>query len=105
MKVSVFRDPGAAGRALASGRVQVGMADSGAAAYAVKKARGRFKLAGPTSGRTPRAIAVAREPGMAGEVLDALETLIGAGTYESILARWGAQDGAITTPRINAATG
>ena len=42
---------------------------------------------------------------MAAEVLDALQTVMGDGTYEAILARWGAQGGAIATPRINVAAG
>jgi polar amino acid transport system substrate-binding protein len=103
MRIAIFRDAEAARLALSSGRVQVGMADSAVVAYAMRQMHGQFKLAGPASDGELRSIAVAKENDMAAQVRDALETVMGDGTYAAILARWGAQAGAIAAPRINVA--
>jgi polar amino acid transport system substrate-binding protein len=42
--------------------------------------------------------------GMAQAVKAAMEQLISDGTYSKLLAKWGIQDGAITTPTIDGAT-
>lgn len=111
VSVSIFPDQTGANLALASGRVQVVMADSPVAAYAVKQSSGKFKLVGQTYGTAPYGIAIPRPRGTAPghaplskPVLDALKKLIADGTYAKILDKWGVQAGAIKTPVINGAT-
>lgn len=110
-KLSVFGDQNGANLALSSGRVQVVMADSPVAAYAVQQSSGAFVLAGTPYGTAPYGIAIPRDPSVAAgsaplskPLLDALNKLIADGTYLQILTKWGVQDGAITSPAINGAT-
>jgi len=102
--VSVFPDQNGANLALASGRGDVGMADSPVADYQVKKSGGQFKLSGKPYGTAPYGIAMPKNNGMAKPVLDALKVLMSNGTYMKILQKWGIQSGAINNPTINGAT-
>jgi polar amino acid transport system substrate-binding protein len=102
--VLVYTDQSAANLALASGRAQVGMADSPVAAYIVKKSNGQFKLTGKTYGTAPYGIAIPKNNGMAKPILGAVKELIANGTYKTILTKWGIQAGAITNPTINGAS-
>ena len=101
--VNVYPDQNGANLAIASGRAQVGMADSPVAAYVVKQAKGQFKLTGKAYGTAPYGIAIAKGSGLAKPVLDAVKALMANGTYKSILAKWGIQGGALTNPKINGA--
>lgn len=101
--VSVYPDQNAANLALSSGRAQVGMADSPVAAYIVKQSGGRFRLSGKPYGTAPYGIAIPKGTGMDKPIRDALDVLMKNGTYKSILTRWGIQQGAISTPKINGA--
>jgi polar amino acid transport system substrate-binding protein len=100
VKLLFTRDAAAAESALASGRVEIAMADSPVAARAVKRSNGRFRLAGGTDSGSVHTLAISSGNGLADEVLGALKDLIDDGTYATILARWGAQDAAVTTPTI-----
>jgi polar amino acid transport system substrate-binding protein len=102
--VLVFPNQNAANLALASGRAQLGFADSPVAAYQVKKTSGEFKLVGQTFATAPYGLAVPKNAGLTKPLLAALEVLMKNGTYSSILAKWGVQSGAITKPAINGAT-
>lgn len=111
VSLSIFPDQTGANLALSSGRVQVVMADSPVADYAVKKSGGKFKLVGPTYGTAPYGIAVPRPSGVAPghapldkALLLAMKKVISDGTYDSILKKWGVQSGAINNPVINGAT-
>ena len=104
LTVLIFPDQNGANLALSSNRVQVGMADSPVAAYAVKQSNGKFKLSGAAYGAAPYGIAMAKSSGLAKPVLDALSVLISNGVYKSILDKWGLSAGAITKPVINGAT-
>ncbi|MGH2973233.1 MAG: ABC transporter substrate-binding protein [Gaiellaceae bacterium] len=104
VKVSAFPDQNAANLAIASGKAQIGMADSPVAAYIVKQSHGQFKLTGKSYGTAPYGIAIPKANGMAKPVLAAVKLLISDGKYKSILAKWGLQDGAISNPKINGAT-
>ncbi|MGH3498115.1 MAG: ABC transporter substrate-binding protein [Nocardioidaceae bacterium] len=111
VSVSIFPNQTGANLALSSGRVQVVMADSPVAAYAVKQSSGKFKIVGPTYGTAPYGIAIPRPSGtasgqapMSKPILDALKKLISDGTYKKILDKWGVEAGAITNPVINGAT-
>ena len=61
--VQVFTDQNGANLALSSGRVDVVMADSPVAAYAVKQSAGQFKLSGTPYGTAPYGIAIPAPPG------------------------------------------
>lgn len=110
VSVNVFPDQNGANLALSSGRVQVVMADSPVAAYAVKQSNGQFKLTGTPYGTAPYGIAIPRPTGvapgqapMSKPILDAVNKLIQDGTYMKILEKWGLQEGAITQAVINGA--
>jgi polar amino acid transport system substrate-binding protein len=104
VKVSGFDTQAEANVAVASGRAQVGMADSPVAAYIVKQSHGQFKLAGKSYGTAPYGIALPKHNGMAKPMLAAVKYLMKQGTYKKILHKWGVQGGAISNPKINGAT-
>jgi polar amino acid transport system substrate-binding protein len=104
VKISAFPDQNAANLAIASGRAQLGMADSPVAGYIVEQSNGQFKLTGSTYGTAPYGIAIPKGNGMAKPILDAVKLLMANGKYKSILTKWGIQSGAITNPKINGAT-
>jgi len=64
-----------------------------------------FKLAGPTTGGELQTLAIAKSSGLADELIDALQTVMADGTYDSILARWGAHADALGRPIVNPAFG
>jgi polar amino acid transport system substrate-binding protein len=90
--------------AIASGRAEVGMADSPVVAYQIKQSNGQFKLVGASYGFAPYGIAIPKKSGMTTPILAALKALIANGTYTQILTKWGIQSGAISEPKINGAT-
>jgi polar amino acid transport system substrate-binding protein len=89
--------------AVASGRAELGMADSPVVAYQVKQSNGGFKLIGESYNFKPYGIAIPKHSGMTTPILAALKELMANGTYTQILTKWGIQAGAITTPTINGA--
>jgi polar amino acid transport system substrate-binding protein len=101
--VLTFSDQNAANLAVSSGRADVGFADSQVAGYIVKQSNGQFALTGTAFEVAPYGIALPKGNGMAPAVLSALKVLIANGTYTALLAKWGVQSGAITTPAINGA--
>jgi polar amino acid transport system substrate-binding protein len=103
VSVHVFPDQNAANLAVASGRAQVGMADSPVAAYIVKKSHGKLALTGKAYDTAPYGIAVPKGSGMTTPIRDALTVLMGDGSYKSILAKWGVQSSAIAHARVDGA--
>ncbi|OIQ78032.1 glutamine-binding periplasmic protein precursor [mine drainage metagenome] len=102
--VLVYPDQNGANLALASGRAQVGMADSPVAAWIVKQSGGEFKLTGQPYDTAPYGVAVPKNSGLAKPVQQALEKVIASGEYARILHKWGITQGAVSTPVINGAT-
>jgi polar amino acid transport system substrate-binding protein len=104
-KVTVlsFADQSQANLAVSSGRADVGFADSQVAGYIVKQSNGQFQVTGKAFAVAPYGIALPKGNGMAQAVLAAVKQLIADGTYKQLLDKWGVQDGAITTPKINGA--
>jgi polar amino acid transport system substrate-binding protein len=104
--VLVLGDQNAANLAVASGRAQLGFADTPVAAYQVKKTGGQFKLVGQTFSAAPYGLAIPKKSGLAPAVLAALLVLERNGTYSQILSKWGIQSGAIPVSqmKINGAT-
>jgi polar amino acid transport system substrate-binding protein len=98
--VLVLGDQNAANLAVASGRAQLGFADTPVAAYQVKKTNGQFKLVGQTFSAAPYGLALPKKSGMAPAVLAALKVLMSNGTYTSILTKWGVQSGAIPVSAV-----
>jgi polar amino acid transport system substrate-binding protein len=92
--------------ALASGRAQVGMADSPIAAYQVKQSNGEFKLTGQSYGVAPYGIAVPKQDGTLNKaILLALQDLIKNHGYQAIMAHWGVTSGSDLHPKLNGAIG
>jgi polar amino acid transport system substrate-binding protein len=89
--------------AIASGRAELGMADSPVVAYQIKQSNGQFKLLCKCYGFAPYGFAIPKNSGMATPMLAALKMLMTNGTYTQILTKWGIQSGAITNPKINGA--
>jgi len=105
--VNVLAFPGqnAVNLAVASGRAQLGMADSTVADYQVKQSGGQFKLIGKTYEDAPYGFAIPKKSGMTAPIQAALKQLIADGTYTKIITKWGLQSGAISSPSINGAIG
>jgi polar amino acid transport system substrate-binding protein len=89
--------------AVASGRAELGMADSPVVAYQIKQSNGGFKLIGESYNFKPYGLAIPKNNGMAAPILAALKQLMSNGTYGQILTKWGIQSGAISNPKINGA--
>lgn len=102
--VLVFPDQNGANLAIASGRAQVGMADSPVAAWIVQESRGQFKLSGEAYNTAPYGIAIPKNSGLAEPVLEALKQVMASGEYAKILQKWGIKQGGIGDPVINGAT-
>jgi len=103
VSVKVYPDQNAANLAIASGRQEVGMADSPVAAYIVKQSNGKFQLTGKSYNTAPYGIAIPKNSGLAKPILAAMKKLVSNGAYINILKKWGVQRGAITKPVINGA--
>jgi polar amino acid transport system substrate-binding protein len=99
-----YTDQNGANLAVASGRAQLGFADTPVASYQVKQTGGQFKLIGTAYAPAPYGIAISKKPGLAPAVLAALKVLMKDGTYAAIFTKWGLQGIAITSPKINGAT-
>ena len=101
--VLVFTGQDAVNLAVSGGRAEVGMADSPVVAYQIKQSNGAFKIVGKSYAFKPYGLALPKTSGMTTPTLAALKALIASGAYQAILAKWGLQEGALTTPTINGA--
>jgi polar amino acid transport system substrate-binding protein len=104
VKVLTYPDQNGANLAISSGRAEVGMADSPVAEYQVKQSSGAFKLVGKAYEVAPYGLAIPKSSGLSKPILAGLKAIIADGEYTKILAKWGLQSGAITTPVIDGAT-
>jgi polar amino acid transport system substrate-binding protein len=103
VSVSVFPDQNGVNLALSSGRVEVAMADTPPAEYAVKQSDGKFKISGSSYGNAPYGIAMSKDSGLQQPVLAAVKALMADGTYEKIFDYWGLQGDKVTSATINGA--
>jgi polar amino acid transport system substrate-binding protein len=101
--VQVLPDQNGANLAIASGRAELGMADSPVAAYIVEQSDGKFKL-GAAYGVAPYGIALKQGNPLAQPVLDAVKALYDDGTMQKIFDYWKLPGAAISNPQINGAT-
>ncbi|WP_426573235.1 ABC transporter substrate-binding protein [Aquihabitans sp. McL0605] len=105
--VTSFPDQSGANTALASGRVDVVMADSPVAAYAVKQSNGKFDLGAKEYGDAPYGIALPKSSEYAGldkAIQASLQKLDADGTYDEIMEKWGVEAGEVKEFPINGAT-
>ena len=101
--VQVYPDQNGANLAIASGRAELGMADSPVTAYIVEQSDGKFKL-GQAYGVAPYGIALKQGSPLAQPLLDAVTALYDDGTMQKIFDYWQLPDTAISNPQINGAT-
>ncbi len=90
--------------ALATGRIDAALADSGVAGYMADKSHGKFQLVGKPYSTAPYGIAVPKNSGDFEKALQgAVDQVIKDGTYAQILKKWDATQGAISKSEIDVA--
>ncbi|MEV6790860.1 ABC transporter substrate-binding protein [Streptomyces sp. NPDC051320] len=104
LSIQPFDDDQQAQTRLRSGGADAGSSDSPIAAYAVKTSGGGkdFQIVGPTIQAAPYGIAVAKGNDQLTKALQkAMDAIIKNGEYGKILAKWGAEQGAVTAAKLN----
>lgn len=100
----VFPDQNAVNLALATGRIDAALADSGVAGYMAKQSGGKFEIVGQPYSTAPYGIAIPKNTGTFDKAIQgAIDKVIQDGTYAKILKKWSSSQGAITKSEINAA--
>jgi polar amino acid transport system substrate-binding protein len=99
-----YADQNQANLAVSDGRADLGFVDSQVAAYIVHLSDGQFKLTGTPFETAPYGFIVAKNSGLAAPLLAAVKTLMTDGQYKKILNKWGVQQGAVSSARINGAS-
>ena len=88
--------------AVVTGKDEAMLADSPVCAYAVKQTNGQMALAGDIYDSAPYGYVLPKDQtDFADAIAGSVQALITDGTYKSILAKWGVDAGAITTPTVN----
>ena len=88
--------------AVVSGKDDAMLADSPVCAYAVKQTNGQLALIGEIYDSAPYGYVLPKaQTDFADAISQALQALIADGSYKQILAKWGVEAGAITTPAVN----
>ena len=88
--------------AVVTGKDEAMLADSPVCAYAVKQTNGQLALAGDIYDSAPYGYVLPKDQtDFADAIAGSVQALITDGTYKSILAKWGVDAGAITTPTVN----
>jgi polar amino acid transport system substrate-binding protein len=100
--VLTVADQKQADQLLASGRVQLSLADTYVAQQQVAQSNGAFMVAGPPYHTLFYGIATSKHTHLDRALIAALEVLIMNGAYKSILARWGLQAGALPASQVRA---
>jgi polar amino acid transport system substrate-binding protein len=92
--------------AVVSGKDDAGLADLPVEVYAAQQSKGQLELLGDPYGAAPYGYAVAKDQTeFAQAIADAVKALIGDGSYETVLKKWGVEAGAITDPTVNPTAG
>jgi polar amino acid transport system substrate-binding protein len=102
-----YTDQNGANLAVASGRAELGFADTPVAAYQVKKTNGQFKLVGAAYATGPYGLAIPKNSGLAPAVQAAVKELVQNGTYAAIFKKWGLPTSIVipaSAVKINGAT-
>lgn len=101
----VYPDQNGVNLALATGRIDAALADSGVAGYMAKTSNNKFAIVGAPYSTAPYGIAVPKNSGdFTKAIQGAVQALIKDGSYAKILKKWSSDGGAITTSETNAAT-
>lgn len=88
--------------AVVSGKDDATVADSPVTAYAVEQTNGQLELLGDIYEAAPYGYVIKKGQGGFGQAIaDAVKALIVDGSYQTILAKWGVEAGAITDPAVN----
>ncbi|MER7167358.1 ABC transporter substrate-binding protein [Micromonospora sp. NPDC000207] len=88
--------------AVISGKNDAMLADSPVGAYAVKESGGQLESLGDIYESAPYGYTLAKDQTEFAEVVrDAVKAVIADGTYQTVLAKWGVEGGAITDPAVN----
>ncbi|MER6121575.1 ABC transporter substrate-binding protein [Streptomyces sp. NPDC001795] len=104
LTIQAFDDDQQSQTRLRSGGVDAASSDFPVAAYAVKTSGGGkdFQLVGQQVEAAPYGIAVSKENTQLRDALQAaMNAVIKSGEYQKILAKWGAEDGAVKESAIN----
>ena len=83
-----YTDQNGANLAVASGRAQLGFADTPVAAYQVSKTNGQFKVVGAAYATGPYGLAIPKNSGLAPAVQAAMKMLVQNGQYAAIIKKW-----------------
>jgi polar amino acid transport system substrate-binding protein len=83
-----YTDQNGANLAVASGRAQLGFADTPVAVYQVTKTNGEFKVVGAAYATGPYGLAIPKNSGLAPAVQAAMKMLVQNGTYAAIIKKW-----------------
>lgn len=89
--------------AVVLGQADAMSADSPITDYAIAKSGGKLQAAGKTFEVAPYGVAVDKGSKLGVALQKAYQAIVDDGTYTKILAKWGVQDGALSTITINAA--
>ena len=90
--------------AVVTGKDDAMLADSPVCAYAVKQTNGQLALAGQIYDSAPYGYVLPKDQtDFASAIQGAVQGLITDGSYKTILAKWGVDAGAITSPAVNPA--
>jgi polar amino acid transport system substrate-binding protein len=100
--IEQFQSQEQATASVVTGQNDAMLADSPICAYAVQQTGGDLELVGDIYDAAPYGYVVASEQtGFADALQQALAAVMEEGSYESILAEWGVDGGAITDPAVN----
>lgn len=87
---------------LINGSIAAMAADSPITGYAITQTSGKIEPLGQTYNQSPQGIAVAKnDPALADLIKQALDKLREDGSYQKILAAWGAENSAVNSFHIN----
>ena len=90
--------------AVVSGKDDAELADSPVIAYAIKQTNGKLQQVGDVYDSAPYGMVVPKGQGTYAKAIQgAIQKLIDSGAYQSILTKWGVQQGAVKTAQINPA--
>ena len=88
--------------ALVSGKDDAMLADSPITSYAIKQTHGQLQPLGSIYEAAPYGYVIKKDQlAFAQAIQGAVKELISDGTYQKVLANWGVQAGAITSPAVN----
>lgn len=103
IQVLKFDGQDQATNAVVLGQADAMSADSPITDYAIAKSGGKLQAAGKTFEVAPYGVAVDKGSKLGVALQKAFQAIVDDGTYTKILAKWGVQDGALSTITINAA--